>query len=545
VGRKIRSRQRTLIFILFVLVFVLLSARLYMAGMRHLEGVERGFWQSLMTVVESMTTTGFGNDSSWHHPVMNVFVVFFQIMGLIIVLLIFPLFFIPFFEKRFEQRLPSEAPDLNGHVLIYNWSRAVSSVMRELERSGQAVLVLEEDEAEARRLVDLEHRVIHRPLDDEALEAAGLLRARTVIANGSDEQNATLALSARQMGFEGEILSLVTDPTHLEPLMKAGSSEVLTPRNLLAVALAARASEKVSPTIAGAHQLGQHLEVFQIRVQHSSKIAGLNLRQAEIGARTGTIVIGQWVEGRLETAPSADMIIQPRGILVVAGSHENIEKLIRLAEGARPLLPKGPIVVVGHGEVGSQVIELLREVGENVKVIDAAPGEDVDLVGDILDSRTVDQATLELAQAVVLAIDSDSATLFATVLIRDRSSSVPILARINETENLEKIHRAGADFALSFSQVAGSLLASRLLGQHTFELDPQLKLLKVNAAPLAGQHPVELDIRGRTGCSVVAVERGDELFTEFDQGFSFEARDDIYICGSPDAAARFQANFDV
>jgi hypothetical protein len=34
---------------------------------------------------------------------------------------------------------------------------------------------------------------------------------------------------------------------------------------------------------------------------------------------------------------------------------------------------------------------------------------------------------------------------------------VPIIARVNQSENVERIHAAGADFALSISRVAGQI----------------------------------------------------------------------------------------
>ena len=538
-------RRRFLLHLSVVLLLILGAARLYMLGMEHLEHSPRGFWPSLEVVFESLTSTGYGRDAGWQHPLMNLFVIVLQLSGLTLLLSVFPLYLVPFFESRFEPRLPVSAPEADGHVLIFRQSRAIGTVLGELERAEQQVLVLEGDETEARRLLDQGHAVVHRQLDDEGLLAAGLLRARSLIAGGSDEENASLALAARQLGYGGEIITLVGDPTYLDVMRMAGSSEVLAPRQLLAVALAARASERVSPTLAGAHQLGEKLEVFQLRVGADSRLAGLDLRQAAVGARTGAIVIGQWVGGRLITSPGPEMILQPGGILVVAGSHESLEALVRLEAGARPVSHGGPVLVVGHGEVGAQVVELLRQAGETVRVIDRREGPGVDTVGDVLDPATLSAATLDRAQAVVLAIDSDVSTLFATVIIRDRSHSVPILARVNEAENLEKIHRAGADFALSFSQVAGSLLVSRLLGRQALELDPQLKLLKAPAGALVGRHPADLDVRARTGCSVVAVERGDSLLTNFEPDFRFAAEDAVFICGSQQGVERFQADYGV
>ncbi len=536
-------RRRFTLHILFVFFFVLICAVLYMQGMAKFEGSQRGFWQSLEIVVETLTGTGYGADAGWDHPLMILLMITLQLSGLTLLFSFFPLYMVPFFEARFEQRLPVEAPAMEGHFIIFRHSGAVSAVLGELEKADRPVLVVEEDEQEARRLHELGHKVIHRDLDDEGLLAAGLLRARTLIANGSDGENVTLALSARQLGFRGQIMALVGDGSYSEVMLAAGCDEVLAPRDLLAVALAARASERVSPTLAGAHQLGDRLEIFQIRVQPDSRIAGQDLAKADIGARTGMVVIGQWVGGELNSDPGPDMVIQPGGILVVAGSHDGIERMIRLEAGTRPIASSGHLIVVGNGEVGSQVIELLRDAGEKVMVIDRKDGPGVDLVGDIIDPVLIARASLEVAQGIILAIDSDVSTLFATVFLHDQCYGVPILARVNESENLEKIHRAGADFALSFSQVASSLMAERLLGRQTLELNPQLKLLKASGEALAGRHPSELKIRSRTGCSIVAVERGENLLTSLDGDFRFEADDGVYICGGQEAVDRFESQF--
>ena len=103
---------------------------------------------------------------------------------------------------------------------------------------------------------------------------------------------------------------------------------------------------------------------------------------------------------------------------------------------------------------------------------------------------------------MILALDADSATLFATVILKDLAPGVPVIARVNEAENVERIHRAGADFALSISQVSGQMLAKKLLGQESVAVDPQLKILKIvrrTASPAAT--PPTLAIRERTGCS--------------------------------------------
>jgi Trk K+ transport system NAD-binding subunit len=77
------------------------------------------------------------------------------------------------------------------------------------------------------------------------------------------------------------------------------------------------------------------------------------------------------------------------------------------------------------------------------------------------------QAAIADVQAVILALNADSTTLFATVIFKDLAPNVPVIARVNRAENVERIYAAGADFALSISQVSGQLLAWRLLGKES------------------------------------------------------------------------------
>ena len=51
------------------------------------------------------------------------------------------------------------------------------------------------------------------------------------------------------------------------------------------------------------------------------------------------------------------------------------------------------------------------------------------------------------------------------------------------------------------------------------------------------------DIRIKSGCSIVAVERGEDLLVEFGADFHFEPRDSVYICGSAEAAQKFYEIF--
>ena len=257
-----RSRRRLLLLVLSLPLLVLLSAVLYMLGMSVLEGQPRTFWQSVGWASETLTTTGYGSDARWTHPAMILFISVVQFCGVFLVILIFPVYLIPFLEERFEVRLPQEAPaDLEGHAVIYRYGPAVETLLAELATARVPTLVLEPDDNLARRLFEAGQPVVHRALGDGAMSSARLEQARALIANGTDDENAALILTARQRGYKGPILALVEEPYHRKPMMIAGATATFTPRHILGAALAARASQRISPRIAGIQQLGRNLEV--------------------------------------------------------------------------------------------------------------------------------------------------------------------------------------------------------------------------------------------------------------------------------------------
>lgn len=539
----LRTYKRFAILIGALIVLLLVLTLIYMLGMHHLEAKPRTFWQALQWAAGTTSTTGYGSDTAWQHPLMVIFVVFTQYLGVMLIFMVLPLFLIPFLEERFETKLPNAMVHVRNHVVVFDYGPTVATLITELAQADIATVIIDEDESEARHLHALGHQVIFGSLDEGVLEKSNLREARALIANGSDDRNAVTILAARQLGFGGEILALVEDPYHRQPMILAGASGAYTPRHVLGAALAARASQKVSPTVAGIQHLGNRLQVAEARITRDSVLSGKTLAEAGFGQHAGVTAIGQWVGGKLIAPLAPDMRLEAGGIVVLVGSDDSIRNCMNLCEGARRLRRDGPFVIGGGGEVGRKVAQLLHDSGEQTLIIDIKPGPGVDRVGNVLDTQVLRQAGLDKAQAVILALSADTTTLFTTVIVKDLAPDVPVIARVNSAENVERMYVAGADFALSISQVSGQLLAMRLLGRESVTVDPELRVIKVSARGLEHHHPKQSELREQTGCSVVAVERADQLLVEFGADFAFQPDDAVYICGSAEATQKFDQLF--
>ncbi len=536
-----RSQRRLTWLGLGVVGLLLGCALAYQFGMTFLEGRPRDFWRALEWAAESLSTTGYGADSTWTHPVMVVFVVVVQFVGVLLVFLVVPVYLIPFLEERFERRLPKEAPSIGGHVVIYRSGAAVETLVTDLQAAGVSPLVIEPDEGRARRLLERKVPLVFGDLRDGVLSRVRLSSALALVLNGSDDENALAALEARQSGFARDVVALVEEPEHRKALQLAGANRVFTPRHALGAALAARASRRVHPSVAGLGALGSKLQVAELRVTAKSPVAGKSLAEAGIGTEFGVTVLGLWARGRLEPDAGAETLLEPGSIVIVAGSEERLARFAEILTANEETHRPGRFLIAGLGEVGRTARDVLVSVGEEVVTIDRRAETKPDIVGNFLDPEVAGRADPRRADAVLLALDADSSTLFAALVVRDLAPHVSIVARVNEAANVERIHLAGADFALSISQVAGQIVGHQILAEESISVEPGLRVRALHVDSIAGRTLGELGLRERTGCSAVALERGDELLVRLAEATPFERGDKLYVCGSAESIRRASA----
>jgi voltage-gated potassium channel len=183
---------------------------------------------------------------------------------------------------------------------------------------------------------------------------------------------------------------------------------------------------------------------------------------------------------------------------------------------------------------------MLTDAGEEVCAIDEREQPGVEVVGDVLDAAVLRRAGVATARVVILACEGDSATLLAATGVRSYAPDVPIIACVDLSENAARVQRAGADFTFSVSQVAGQLLAYHILGEMVSQ-QARIKVGKLDAGRLVGQHPLAESIRDETGCAIVAVLRAGEVIMDIPDSFALTGSDAIYVCGTVDAFNGFHA----
>jgi Trk K+ transport system NAD-binding subunit len=227
-------------------------------------------------------------------------------------------------------------------------------------------------------------------------------------------------------------------------------------------------------------------------------------------------------------------------VLLVAGSKDQLEALADLTRSRAHRHGHDRVLVAGYGEVGGTVADSLAEAGVEHTVLDVAEKEGVDVVGDATEAESLVAAGIEDADTVVLGLPDDTDAEFATLVARDLNADIEVIARVQEADSVPKMYRAGADHVLALATVSGRMLASAILeAEEVVTFDKQVEVVRTPAAGLVGETLAEADVRGRTGCTVVAVERDGEVITDVGPEFRVADGDELVVAGTDAGTNRF------
>jgi len=507
-------------------------------GMAFFEGEELTYVQALQFVAQTFTTTGYGEFAPWSSTVMLLVVILMQVSGVFLIFLTLPLFVVPWIEDRLEVE-PLRSVDLEGHVVICGFGARDETLAAELDAQGVEYVVLTDDRDAALSLYEDGWPAVHGdPETERGLERVNVADARTVVLDESDERNATIALTVTDLAPDVQTVCFVEDPSLAEYLRYAGADRVLGPREILGRSLARNVTTTVTSRLGDAVEIGDDFEIVEMPVQYGSDLDGATLGDTDLLEPGGVNAVGAWFAGEFAGSLAPDRELTRNTVLLVAGRERDLEAFETRTLAADEQGDEH-VVVAGYGEVGSAVREVLDEADVDTTVVDIADRPGVDVVGDATEGGTLRSAGIEDATALVLALGDDTSTVFATLVAREESERVEILCRANDTESARKLYSAGADYVLSLATVAGRMLAQTILDEDVMALDKQIDVVRTEAPSLVGQTLAGADVRARTGCTVVAVQRDGDVVSQPDGDFRIREGDALVVVGADADVARF------
>ena len=539
-------QRRTALYVLELIGVILGFAAAYDYGMTAFDGRPRTFIESLQVVVETFTTTGYGSDAKWESTEMLLLVTGMDIVGVVLIFLALPVLLFPLFEEAMSTTVPTAVEEeLEDHVVICSFTPRGETLVGELDTWEVDHVIVEPDRERATDLYEDGHRVVHAdPQSVKGLEAAGLSRARSLVADAADEINTSIILTASEVDDSVPTVSVVKEPDRERYHELAGTDHVLSPRRLLGESLASKVTTRVSTAVGDTIEIGQDFDIAELPIHRGSELVGRTLADSDIREQASVNVIGAWFQGEFESPPSPEATLDNGTVLLVAGREDQLQRLKDMTLSNMRQFGRGETVVVGYGEVGETIGDALDSAGLSYSVIDQVEKPGVDVVGDAAEPDELRAAGVEDARTVILALSDDTSMEFATLVVQDLNPHVEIIARAEQTENVQKMYRAGADYVLSLATVSGRMLASTILAdEQVISMDEQVEIVRTQADELAGQTLGEARVRARTGCTVVAVERNGDVITDVGPSVHINADDDLVVAGTDESVDQFRAIF--
>jgi Trk K+ transport system NAD-binding subunit len=505
-----------------------------------------GFYWTLTV----MSTLGFG-DITFQSDVGRAFTILVLVYGIVMLLIVAPFTFIRFFyapwlEAQVRLRAPrAVAPDLAGHVILCGYDEMIAGLIDRLTKIEIPYVVIEPNPAEATRLHGDGVQVITGPRDhSSSYEAARAAFARLVVANLGDAENSNVTLTIREVAPGVPIVALAANPDSVDVLELSGADQVLLLKQRLGDQLATR----VGVGTQSAHRIGrfEDLIIAEFPVTGTA-LVGRTIRESHLRQLTGLNIVAVWERGRLSpTGP--DTVLTKHCVPVVVGTEEQITELDALFVIYQDL--DAPVIVIGGGTVGRAVAASLRAREATVTILEQDPSLEAELsacadrviIGDASNLERVKAAGIDVASSVVLTTNNDATNIFLAIYCRKLNPDAHIVSRITNDWNLEAIHRAGTDSALSEESVAVQTLLSHVLGgdlvvmgegnEVFFELVPER---------LAGLTLAESGIGGETGLAVVAIRTDGSMLSNPTGATELHPGAELVMIGNADQRRQFQA----
>ena len=509
--RNIRLLFRFLVALalLVVIYSVLFHVLMVREGQQH--SWVTGFYWTLTV----MSTLGFG-DITFTSDLGRIFSMVVLLSGMVSLLMLLPFTFIEFFyapwmraqsEARARRRLPESTA---GHVILTNYDPVSIALIQRLKRYGYSYVLLVGDLQEALRLYDLGIKVVFGDIDRlQTYERAQINNAAMVVATGTDVVNTNVAFTVRELCTNVPIVVTANSADAVDILGLAGSTKVIQLAEIMGQALARR----ITGVDARAHIIGEVQEILIAEATAAgTPLVGKTLAGSKLRQTAGVTVIGLWRRGKFEIA-TAETQIDADSVMMLAGAAEQLRAYDELF--CIYHVSTEPVVIIGAGRVGRATAGALTEREVDYRIIETNPARirnDKYILGTAADLATLEKAGIRDTSAVVITTHDDDTNVYLTLYCRKLRPDVQIISRATLERNVSTLHRAGADFVLSYASMGATMIFNVLRKTDILVIAEGLHVAETEVPPaLVGKTLAEAAIPRDTQCNVIALRTNGEL----------------------------------
>jgi voltage-gated potassium channel len=234
-----------------------------------------------------------------------------------------------------ERRRRRTIDKLRDHYIICGYGRVGRRVADVFRDAGVEYVVLDfNPEAIEAAKERGDHFIEGNGTDDDDLAAAGLARARGLVASSdSDVDNLYITVSAKSERPDLLVVARASEQVVADKLLRAGADRVVQPysaagREMGILVLKPQVAAFLdAASIAG----DQDLHFEEIDVSESCAAAGKSIADLRIRQRTGALIIAlRKRDGSFDTTPDPDAVLDAGDVLIAVGTAEELRRLEEL-----------------------------------------------------------------------------------------------------------------------------------------------------------------------------------------------------------------------
>ncbi len=328
---NLRISKPVLTYILIFAALISMYSFIFLYLMSKYEHKDFGIVTAVYWVTVTMTTTGFG-EIFFTTAIGQLFTIIVMLSGVIMIFaLLFPLVITPWLEHRIKKELPSKVrSNLKNHIMICGYNQLVETLIMELGEYRIPFMVIDENEKNISQLISRKVLCVHGDAaDGNVLLNSNIMDAKMLIANLSDERNASIILTAKEL-CDIKVIALVENAARAGYLKYAGADRVISPKTLFGMYIGRKAIDPLTDHLAGATRFFENLDIVELPIHPGSILIGKKMFDIKIRQRTGANIVGLWTGGRLSLNPQPDDTIKENSILLAVGTEKHLEALKRM-----------------------------------------------------------------------------------------------------------------------------------------------------------------------------------------------------------------------
>ncbi len=547
-----RSAGKLLKYLALLGVVILIHSILFHIIMITVEGRYYSWVTGFYWTLTVMSTLGFG-DITFESDIGRLFSIIVLLSGIILLLVVLPFafirfFYVPYLDSANKNRVPRQVPaGTKDHIIICSLDMIARDLTGKLSQEKMPYYIIESDPQVALQRLDNNFPVILGELDDE--ETFGLVNiddAKLVLVNKNDTENTKIILTIRHIAPDVPIVVIANEEESIHVLELSGANHVLPVKSWLGSQLANR----VNAQRAKSHPIGQYedLLIAELAV-HNTPLVHNTIRETNFRQKFGVSIAAVWKRGRLKPAISDEKLTED-SVLVIIGNENQLQGIDELFHKYN--VNPNPVLVIGGGRVGKAAAEALTENGILVNLIDKDPNVckkashlcNKIFVGMASDYDLLKEAGILETPSVLLTTNDDTMNIYLASYCRQLNRNVRIVSRISDTRNIDIIHRAGADFVLSYASLGSVAVLSIAKGEKLTVLGEGVTLF-ISAVPssLFGQTLAESGIGAKTGLSVIAMNINQKVITQLTANTILSPGAEIVMIGNAEMKQEFNMVF--